>query len=686
MRWLWTAIPCLQLLLVASPGNAHNLNDTWVWCEPSNPLTYFIESSADEWAEATNKGAASWSDNTPWNLQQSANADDARIIIQTVPVNTVMQLLVNRDDDHPRADFTVIKWGYIEIFGLRKPCAEKARIRYWIDPQNPPANKQNTATHELGHALGLNDTNSREDIMYKVEQDEILLSPTDIQLATESSQNSHLNQLHRLVTPQPAGTSLAFRGVEVLIPGNAISQPVTFGIRPLSFASLYFNELPRDRILAAAQIGPEWSADETEAVGAYVQKQIPLSNPVKVTFQLEGDPTIGVVSSQGFSAVNVGQPPIDLTTLTLVQVNLDGNITPLNSSVEEMGGDVYVSSEVSNFGNFAVMANNEVSPTAEPQEVPLTSSDNATLATNFGLRTGTFEMPQGLIEANLTDDVSAGDTVTGSVIAKPQGETPLQLEANGDELSGHVVTVQATQTDDPTTPEDETMTTTLATGNPGQYLTFSIPDAVTAIKYLLTDAEGNEVGYTDIPVGPPRINLPVTHRTPAIAQSGRPVTIDGPFNGYVGDSGVQIGSQPAPVIAESPGRVVAQSPNNVVGPTTIEVEEEDTTVIQQPIRNVQISLSAGQTTLQQGQETNLDIQVTGLQGLENELPVQVENLTPGIVRLPGGIAQTLLVSPNDVTSDGIAHLALPLTGIATGPFNVRAVIDPTQTAIPSGTL
>ena len=40
-----------------------------------------------------------------------------------------------------------------------------------------------------------------------------------------------------------------------------------------------------------------------------------------------------------------------------------------------------------------------------------------------GLRTATFDLPRGKIRVNLPDDMMAGDTISGTVIAEPKGST-----------------------------------------------------------------------------------------------------------------------------------------------------------------------------------------------------------------------------------------------------------------------
>ena len=58
-----------------------------------------------------------------------------------------------------------------------------------------------------------------------------------------------------------------------------------------------------------------------------------------------------------------------------------------------------------------------------------------------GLSTTTFDTLEGTVTVNLPDDLAAGDTISGSVIAEPKGKTGDEQAKNQDELSGYVVEV-----------------------------------------------------------------------------------------------------------------------------------------------------------------------------------------------------------------------------------------------------
>src|SRR5262249_13736661 len=56
-----------------------------------------------------------------------------------------------------------------------------------------------------------------------------------------------------------------------------------------------------------------------------------------------------------------------------------------------------------------------------------------------GLVVTTFDTPQGKIKVNLTDDIAAGDTISGTVEVEPKGNNDAERGQNQSELNGQVI-------------------------------------------------------------------------------------------------------------------------------------------------------------------------------------------------------------------------------------------------------
>jgi hypothetical protein len=287
--------------------------------------------------------------------------------------------------------------------------------------------------------------------------------------------------------------------------------------------------------------------------------------------------------------------------------------------------------------------------------------------TAFGLQTAKFTTRQGTIEVNLPDDIAAGDSISGTVVADPAGKTDKERLRNQDELNGYVVETQNNKT-----------------GVGKKKLKWLIPAAATpGVAYLiLRDRKGSEVARTPVPVretpapGAPTIPPTDAIHLPTIGQAGRPLQIPGPFDGDFSTTAVRIGGKEAAVLAESPRKTIVQSPADIVGPTDIHLTK-GAIEASGSYRNLGIGLTATNTSLRSGETATLTIDVTGLGGLRSEIPLRISNSSASVVRLSDGDDQLVAIKPTDVRSDGSYVLTRTVTGVHVGPFNIAALVtDP----------
>src|SRR6266404_6695416 len=110
-----------------------------------------------------------------------------------------------------------------------------------------------------------------------------------------------------------------------------------------------------------------------------------------------------------------------------------------------------------------------------------------------GLQTATFQTPQGRIVVNLPDDLMAGDTISGTVIAEPnpvrdKNDPKAQQQYTQDEgeLNGLVVEIQSQKA----SPKDEQTQLT-------------VPPDAKSIPVILKNKNGAEIAKTEIPLAPP---------------------------------------------------------------------------------------------------------------------------------------------------------------------------------------
>lgn len=328
----------------------------------------------------------------------------------------------------------------------------------------------------------------------------------------------------------------------------------------------------------------------------------------------------------------------------------------------------------------------------------------AKVATANGLRTVTFETIQGRVIVNLPDDMRAGDTISGTVVAEPKGQTDEERKRNMSPMGDRKIKIATAKKPDGTSDVNVEIPITATLGP----FTFKLPPIGTPSPPLanvsssssggfgitLTNTGGSlSTGSTQtIPIEIVSLSLqsvaPLTvHQFPTMGQQGRPIVITGPFDGNSSNTGLSYrpcvrsvdcaGTSSAWVasgeliVAESPRQAIFMAPTNVTGPMEIRVNE-GTTETKAPFRNVGIKLTAPTTTLPKGGSTVVTGEATGVGGSQQPIPIHVA--CTGQVDMQGGNSQTLQAPPS---SDPNAKFVFNLPITATkgpGPFSVTATV------------
>jgi hypothetical protein len=322
-------------------------------------------------------------------------------------------------------------------------------------------------------------------------------------------------------------------------------------------------------------------------------------------------------------------------------------------------------------------------PTARMQK----ESAKATVQTKGGLQIVTFDTPNGQVIVNLPDDLMAGDTISGTVVEEPKGNAPQEKERNKAVLDGLVIDLEGAKV--PATTTRFTWLPPAPSGStPVQYHLKIVP-ALPQSAQLNSNPSAVITAY-------PRI-IPTTSTTPAasdfhipmIGQQGRPIEIIGPFDGNSSNTvlnwtqmsnaaqdfeknteKVSSGFGLIP-IAESPRKCIFTAPANVAGPIEIHLKEGNVEK-KSEYRNVGVNLTAPKTSLLKGESTTLTINVTGLQGIKQNVPLQL--VKSGVVSMEGGDVQTKTIEPGEVKRDGTYRMTRKITGQQAGAFNVTATV------------
>jgi hypothetical protein len=308
-----------------------------------------------------------------------------------------------------------------------------------------------------------------------------------------------------------------------------------------------------------------------------------------------------------------------------------------------------------------------LAPAAQVQQ----GSANVSTTMRGGLQTVTFDTIQGKVRVNLPDDMMAGDTISGTVSVQPNGQTQPELDKNEEDRSLSMeLFFDAYKVNVPTdggSHETFTIKVPAGTGN---------DKAGGQIKLALKDKDGSLIQTTTVPFAPPfgsilTISPPTGFKLPTIAQQGRPVEIPGPFDGSFENTKVTVGGEEVPILAESPRKAVFQSPMDTTGPAEIVVSEGKTET-KGEYRNVKVKLSAPKTNLIKGESTTLKLEISGLQGIKEPLPLHL--VKGGVVTMQGGDVQTMSIKPAEVQDNGTFSTTRTITGEETGVWNATATV------------
>jgi hypothetical protein len=118
-------------------------------------------------------------------------------------------------------------------------------------------------------------------------------------------------------------------------------------------------------------------------------------------------------------------------------------------------------------------------------------------------------------------------------------------------------------------------------------------------------------------------------------------------------------------------RVVFESPVNLMGLADLLLQERDATT-KGPYRNVSVRLSAPKTNLMRGERTTVTVEVGGLDGIKEDVPLQLD--ARGVITMDGGNFQNMRIRPQEIRPDGGYTTNRAITGQQAGGFNVTATV------------
>jgi hypothetical protein len=112
----------------------------------------------------------------------------------------------------------------------------------------------------------------------------------------------------------------------------------------------------------------------------------------------------------------------------------------------------------------------------------------------------------------------------------------------------------------------------------------------------------------------------------------------------------------------------------VVGSNPIEVKKGNVET-KGTVRSIGITLTSPKTSLRRGEHASFTLEVSGLEGLRQELSLQLANRSPGVVQMQGGSTQTIVIRPETIRPGGLYSETRSLTGVRLGAFDITASVQ-----------
>lgn len=272
-----------------------------------------------------------------------------------------------------------------------------------------------------------------------------------------------------------------------------------------------------------------------------------------------------------------------------------------------------------------------------------------------GLVTLEFSLKEGKIKVRLPEDILPGETVSGTVISEPAGNTEKETSRNMESLQKYSLNLL------------DGVNGKLSLTN---HFLVSIQSASPSVEL----ASGNKVISTlAIPVK----NNPATASSvsvPTHALTEGPLRITGPFDGDAANTKCSIDGSPMEILAESPKQCIVQMPQISSGPHTITIADNGHTT-EKKVSAVNMDVSAGKLNLQKGEKTYVEVAITGLQDLPADATLTVVNNTTGIVTMAGGESQAITIPPAGISGAGTFNKRFDLQSTRTGSFAVTINLD-----------
>ena len=284
------------------------------------------------------------------------------------------------------------------------------------------------------------------------------------------------------------------------------------------------------------------------------------------------------------------------------------------------------------------------------------------ISSEKGLTTAVFNVPAGTIKVYLPDDIRPGDVISGSIIAQPLGKNEKQTEKNLAELKKYSVGFN-----------NEKFAVAGANNSIRSLIKSGIPvngDMKFTISVSTLKGEVVEVKV------PQAVKNPVFAECgiPTHALANAPLTIPGKFDGDATNTQCSLDNKPLEILAESPRQCIMTFPENAKGIESLRIQENGSQPCTKNVAVVIMNIEAGKLNLLKGEQTFIDVKITGLQGLPGLALLTLNNITGNIVSMQPANNIIIPLNPDSV-GDGNFYRHFNIQSINNGSFAVNVNLN-----------
>jgi hypothetical protein len=270
-----------------------------------------------------------------------------------------------------------------------------------------------------------------------------------------------------------------------------------------------------------------------------------------------------------------------------------------------------------------------------------------------GLHRVEVTVPEGRIAVNIPDDLAPGGRFTATVARTPRSGGAARLNGMSVEMPG------------------------LRPGPLPDRFEFLVDrNTPPLIRVEIRETEsGALLGEATVPVRAATADS--VEALPTVGQIGFPVRVRGAFDGNMANTAAVVSGRETVLLAESPRQLVLDTPDAPLGLGDIVVREEDR-VLRGPFRVVRLTVTPAPGPVPADARRTLDVQVSGLAGLEEPIPFRIS--VSGPVTVEGGRDQRHEIRPTNVAADGRWGLVRTMVAVDSGDISVSSAIGTDVTA------